>query len=532
MERFDNIYLDLSKQPGSCRFAESGLGWKPSGGAEPVTLDKNEIVAAHWSRAAKGHEVKVLSRNNGVLQFDGFSGDDYDRITKCFKLWYGVTLEQKEHALRGWNWGKTDFAKSELVFNVRNQPAFEIPYTEISNTNLAGKAEVAVDLSLPADGEEDGANGEKKKKGRKTGAAEDQLVEMRFYIPGTALGKEKNEEGVEEEDAEETEINAAQVFYDTLMARAEIGEVAGDTFATFLDILHLTPRGRFDIDMYETSFRLRGKTYDYKIQYDSIKKYFLLPKPDDMHTLITIGLDPPLRQGQTRYPFLVMQFKREEEVTIDLNMTEDDLKNKYGGKLQAHYESPIATVISKLFMGLSGKKVLQPSRDFSSHHQQSGVKCSIKANEGHLFCLEKAFIFVPKPATYIAFDSIANITISRAGGGGATMTASRTFDISMVLKSGGEHQFSNINREEQKPLEDFFQLKGIKTKNEMDEEVCVLQTKSSIQNTDFIADQAYGRRYERRRSGFIRRRGHGRSSWISRRRRRVGRRRLSGFRRI
>ena len=74
--------------------------------------------------------------------------------------------------------------------------------------------------------------------------------------------------------------------------------------------------------MYENSFRLRGKTYDYKIQYDSIKKFMLLPKPDDLHTLITIGLDPPLRQGQTRYPFLVMQFKRDEEVTIDLNMTE------------------------------------------------------------------------------------------------------------------------------------------------------------------------------------------------------------------
>ena len=52
----------------------------------------------------------------------------------------------------------------------------------------------------------------------------------------------------------------------------------------------------------------------------------LLPKPDDMHTLITIGLDPPLRQGQTRYPFLVMQFKREEEVVIELNMTEYGLR--------------------------------------------------------------------------------------------------------------------------------------------------------------------------------------------------------------
>ncbi len=74
--------------------------------------------------------------------------------------------------------------------------------------------------------------------------------------------------------------------------------------------------------MYESSFRLRGKTYDYKIQFDSVKKFMVLPKPDDMHTLITVGLDPPLRQGQTRYPFLVMQFDREEEITAELNMEE------------------------------------------------------------------------------------------------------------------------------------------------------------------------------------------------------------------
>lgn len=74
--------------------------------------------------------------------------------------------------------------------------------------------------------------------------------------------------------------------------------------------------------MYEASFRLRGKTYDYKIQYGSIKKFFLLPKNDDTHTLIVLGLDPPLRQGQTRYPFLVMQLKLDEEISLELNMTE------------------------------------------------------------------------------------------------------------------------------------------------------------------------------------------------------------------
>lgn len=185
-------------------------------------------------------------------------------MSKAFKIWYGVPLENKEHALRGWNWGKADFGKAELAFNVQNRPAFEIPYSEISNTNLAGRNEVAVEFALQA---EESANaqpaGSTKNRGRKAGVGRDELVEMRFYIPGTVVKKDEGEEGEEgeqkekvkkegeenevedEKDAEEEDVeeqNAANLFYETLMDKAEIGEVAGDTFATFLDVLHLTPR--------------------------------------------------------------------------------------------------------------------------------------------------------------------------------------------------------------------------------------------------------------------------------------------------
>ena len=264
MESFENIHLDLSKQPGKCRIAESGLGWRPSGGGDTFTLDSSNIDSVQWSRAARGYELKILSRTSGVIQLDGFDQEvslrvhsrsrscidlsqDFDRVGKAFKLFYGINLENKEHALRGWNWGKGEFGKAELAFNVQNRPAFEIPYSEISNTNLAGKNEVSVEFSLPADGNETGTNGHlggARSKGRKTGGARDQMVEMRFYIPGTTTKREKDEDGedksVDGEDAEEQ--NAANLFYDTLMEKAEIGEVAGDTFATFLDVLHLTPR--------------------------------------------------------------------------------------------------------------------------------------------------------------------------------------------------------------------------------------------------------------------------------------------------
>lgn len=40
-----------------------------------------------------------------------------------------------------------------------------------------------------------------------------------------------------------------------------------------------------------------------------------------------LGLNIPIRQGQTRYQYLVMQFSREEEITAELNMSEFVLPN-------------------------------------------------------------------------------------------------------------------------------------------------------------------------------------------------------------
>lgn len=247
--------------------------------------------------------------------------------------------------------------------------------------------------------------------------------------------------------------------------------------------------------MYEASFRLRGKTYDYKIQYEAVKKFMVLPKPDEMHCLLVIGLDPPLRQGQTRYPFVVMQFKKDEEVTIDLNIDEAELESKYKDKLEPHYEEPLHHVVAKIFRGLGNKKISSPAKDFltyvspclgipfddtvqmltlsyNSHRNQYGIKCSIKASEGFLYCLEKAFMFVPKPATYIAYEQTQSVTFSRVSG---AVSALSTFDITVVMKNGaGSSQFSNINREDLKALESFFKLKGLRVKNEIDEDANLL----------------------------------------------------------
>ena len=73
-EAFDNIYFDLSKDPGKCRIAEQGLGWKQAQG-DTFTLDKAECVNAQWSRASRGHELKIYTRNSGVVLLDGFKSE-------------------------------------------------------------------------------------------------------------------------------------------------------------------------------------------------------------------------------------------------------------------------------------------------------------------------------------------------------------------------------------------------------------------------------------------------------------------------
>lgn len=110
------------------------------------------------------------------------------------------------------------------------------------------------------------------------------MAEIRFYVPGTQAKGSQKSDGEDEGE----EISAAQAFHNTVKERAEIGQAAGDIILSFEEVLVLTPRGRYDVDLYHDFFRLRGKTYDYKIVYSTILKLFLLPK-DDLHVLFIVS---------------------------------------------------------------------------------------------------------------------------------------------------------------------------------------------------------------------------------------------------
>ncbi|KIK26758.1 hypothetical protein PISMIDRAFT_635670 [Pisolithus microcarpus 441] len=457
--QFDKIYHGLSPEVGKFRVANSGMAWKGEENEKVVALPSGDIKWAQWFRVARNFQLRVGLKDRRRETFDGFMREDHDKLASLLKQYFAVTLEVKDVTFKGWNWGVTDIQGQDLAFLVSNKTAFELPLNQVANSNIAGKTEVSLEFaSSPSAGKKSSRN------------APDEMTEIRFYVPGTHIRARGSDAGSQKSDDEEgEEMSAAQAFHDAIKEKAEIGQVAGDLVLSFEEVLVLTPRGRYDLDMFIDFLRLRGKTYDYKILYSSISKLFLLPK-DDQHVLFILGLSTPIRQGQTRYQYLVMQFAREEETTAELNMSEEDIA-KYD-KLKKHYEDPTFEVVSGVFRALSKKKIIG-SGAFQSRGGHPGIKANFKAVQGDLFMLEKYIFFVSKQPMLIELSDIHQCVFSRVGAG-VGATAARTFDLKIITKGGPELTFTSINKEEHEPVESYLKDKKIKLKNEMVPDVDLL----------------------------------------------------------
>lgn len=479
------------------RIADSGLGWKAQSvpgsttKTTPFLLPSEELSSCYWSRGSRGYELRIDTKNKGVVILDGFDERDSTGLKHELSKNFQIQLETREHALRGWNWGKIQMARNELIFNIANKPAYEIPYSEISNTNLSGRSEVAVEMDLIHEGSTIERTG-------------DELVEIKFYIPGTVepgddemdideagnpedAPKKEEQQGDEGEDKVQTIKerklkSKAELFVEELKTKADITQVVGKVMVSFAEVLFLTPRGRYDIDMYENFLRLRGKTYDYKLQYTQIQRIFSLPKLDGMHHLLILQVNPPLRQGQTKYTFLTLQFDEQEEIEVELNIDDEEFEEKFKGKINKAYSSSTHLVLSNLFKGFSERRVVQPGT-YQSKDGLPGISCSLKANEGHLYALEKCALFLTKPTVLIPYSEVGTITFSRVGQG----SAQKTFDMEISTINGGPtHNFGNIDRAEQPLLESFFRSKNLKVRN--DEKIAQEMLANAMAESDGEAD--------------------------------------------
>ena len=102
---------------------------------------------------------------------------------------------------------------------------------------------------------------------------------------------------------------------------------------------------------------------------------------------------------------------------------------------------------------------------FRTAQGAQSIACAHKANAGHLFCLEKSFVFIHKPTVIVKHEDIETVEFERAGQGAAT----RNFDLRLQLKGGGSRvqdaTFTGIARDEYPVLLAFVQSKQLHVTN-------------------------------------------------------------------
>jgi len=457
----------------------SAIAWKSAimGNNDDIEtkriLPKESIAGALWTVFGRSGHLRVLTKpppkgsssettkHQSALRFDGFPPGDYDALNEAFSQLYGLSLKKHSMSAAGNSWGNTDIVNKHLVFRqCRLEDADEegeefepedgdemlsLDLGEVSQCVLPGNNRNEIEMQfLESDTVEAGT---------------DQLVAIRFYVPPDA-------------DADPTDKDAAtsaEVLQSHIMQIASVKKTSGSIIAEFDENkgTFLTPRGRYSIELYDSFLRMRGAKYDYKIKYDDISRLFLLPKQDELNMAFVIALDKPIRQGQQRYNMLVMQCTKEQS-ELDINLDDATLEKEYNGDIQAHMNGSFSNLVAKTFKVITRKKVFIPGK-FANSNQQACVKCALRANEGHLYPLEKQFIFIHKPAVLIRFDEIESVEFQRyAGGQGST----RNFDLCVTLLntpgdnlSVKEYTFSGIDKTNYAALYSFLSGKKIRIKN-------------------------------------------------------------------
>lgn len=408
--------------PVRLKLSDQGITFRNVKTGKVESLGASDLEVVNWQRLAGGYGLRIFTENGNLYRFGGFKESEQSKLEKFFKNTYSKTMTEKEFSVKGWNYGAAKFEGAVLSFDVSSTPSFEVPLNNVSGCTT-GKNEVTLEFHQHDD-------------------AAINLMEMRFHLPTSELAGD----------------DPVENFQQRVMSKASIITATGDALAIFREVQCLTPRGRYDIKIYPTFIQLHGKTFDFKIPVTTVLRLFLLPHPDQRQHFFVVSLDPPIKQGQTRYPYLILLFSGDDTDFIELPLEEEELQEKYEGRLEKEMSGAQFEVISKMFKGICNRKIVTPG-NFTGHSGSSGISCSYKAAAGYLYPLERGLIYVHKPPVHIRFDEISSVNFARSG------STTRSFDFEVEIKSGGVNTFSSIEKGEYNRLFDYVNQKKLRIKN-------------------------------------------------------------------
>lgn len=138
-----------------------------------------------------------------------------------------------------------------------------------------------------------------------------------------------------------------------------------DLICDLPEIPFIVPRGKYTASIFTRHLNLHGLSYNFNFSYDNIKKAFLLPLADGENIYFVIDFSSkPLRQGQTIYNYGVINFKADMDIEIELNPSEEQLKN-IDPKLEKVQEGKYCQIFANIFKMISKVNIIIPG-DFKS----------------------------------------------------------------------------------------------------------------------------------------------------------------------
>lgn len=334
------------------------------------------------------------------------------------------------------NYGDVSLRDKTLqMTSINGMPCFELKLDNVAQCVVPANNRDELEIHFP---ENDGGDKD-----------EDCLVQITLHFP----------QG--DEDDEET---PAQEFQKDIMSTGVIRSITGDIICEFTKEQgnFVTPRGKYGIQMLSSYMHMQGAQYSYKIKYTDITKTFLLDKQDGMRCFFVIVLDKPIRQGNQKYQYLVIETNKMEH-NLQINLSEAEIAKDYDGQLQPVMVGPLANNIAKVFKVLAQITVFVP-KTFKSFRDEYSVRSTYKTNEGLIYPLAKCLIFVHKPTIIINYDDIASVELQRYVQ--SASSATRAFDLEVTLKKkdgGGESKylFVSIDRAEGPAITDFLGTKNV-----------------------------------------------------------------------
>ena len=203
------------------------------------------------------------------------------------------------------------------------------------------------------------------------------LCEIKLYIPTKVTDHQTDDENSENVNSvnsnnnnnnnnnNENKLNK-EIIKTADYYKKEINKITnssanlGETIAIIQDINMLTPRGKINVIFLKNTLKLSGQSYDYKISYNNFQKAFLLTKQDGLHLAFVVCLKSAMRHGNTSYPFLVFQFKRNNPISVELQLPEDEkTKNQIfkTGVIPDTKDKETYDIMASLFKNIIGVSV-------------------------------------------------------------------------------------------------------------------------------------------------------------------------------